>query len=78
MPYIIEYDVAAIIISLAVMFSFFRKRVISTKLPTSFMILVAAIFLSTVFDIITTYIIKSPYKLSLVLDYIFVLGYFIV
>ena len=78
MPYIIEYDVAAIIISLAVMFSFFRKRVISTKLTTSFMILVAAIFLSTVFDIITTYIIKSPYKLSLGLDYIFVLGYFLI
>lgn len=77
MHYIIEYDIAAIVVSLAVLFSFFRKKTINTKLTGAFLLLIVMILVSSIFDLITIYTIENSQKVPLVLNYICNILYFV-
>ncbi len=56
MHYIVEYEIAAIILSLAVLFSFFRKKLVNTRLTKVFCMLVIDVLLMSVTDIIAIYL----------------------
>jgi len=55
MQYIIEYEIAAVILSLTVIFSFFRKKIITTRLTNSFMLVILVVFAASVTDIFSVY-----------------------
>lgn len=56
MHFIVEYEIAAIILSLAVLFSFFRKKLVNTRLTKVFCMLVIDVLLMSVTDIIAIYL----------------------
>ena len=65
MHYIIEYEIAAIILSLAVLFSFFRKKIISNRLTNSFLLLILVVLFSAILDIVAVEAISYVDKLPL-------------
>ena len=56
MHFIVEYEIAAIILSLAVLFSFFRKKLVNTRLTKVFCMLVIDVLLMSVTDILAIYL----------------------
>ena len=70
MKYIIEYDIAAIVITLTIVFSFFRKKSISTKLTKAFTIITTLHLLSSILDLVTVYTIENPHSVPVWLNYI--------
>ena len=52
MSYILEYEIAAVILSLAVLFGFFRKKLVKTRLTKLFFLLVIDVFLMGGIDIV--------------------------
>ena len=52
MQFITEYEIAAVILSLAVIFSFFRKKIVNTRLANIFMIVILVILISSSVDLI--------------------------
>ena len=75
--YIIRFDIAAALISIAVMFSYFRERRIKTKISDCFTALTWQCFSACLFDIISTYLIKHITPGNLWLNYIVLMGYYI-
>lgn len=57
MTYIYRYDLAAVIISLALLISFFRKKTINTRVIKSFEHLIITVLISSLFDIISIFCI---------------------
>lgn len=70
MHYVIEYDVAAILLSLAVMLGFFRKKILFTNLSKVFTILQVLVITSALFDIITIIFIERPELIPVWLQYV--------
>lgn len=62
MTYIYRFEVAAVIITFAVMISLFRKKVISTHTVNSFSLLNTFVFISSLFDILAIFLLKNPEK----------------
>ena len=60
MHYIIEYEIAAVLLSLAVIFSFFRKKIITNRLTNSFLLLIHVVLASAILDIIS--VLAISYK----------------
>ncbi len=52
MSFILEYEIAAVILSLAVLFSFFRKKLVNTRLTRVFLLLVLDVLSMSTVDII--------------------------
>lgn len=79
MKYIYHYDIAALLISIVILFNVFLKQRISTRVSKSFKILAVDLFLSIVFDIITifsiTYYTYFPIWLNYLLNIICLLTY---
>ena len=59
MYYIVEYEIAAIILSLAVLFSFFRKRLVNTRLTRVFFVLVMNVLLTASIDLFAIYLHRN-------------------
>lgn len=76
MNYIIDYEIAAAILSLAVIFSFFRKKIITTRLTNSFMIVIIVVFVSTLLDITAVYVMSQGDRYPLWLHYFVNLLYY--
>ena len=79
MRWIYQYDVAALFISLVILFNLFVSQRIKTRVSKSFKILAIVLFFATLFDIITIYTIsyyeKFPVWLNYVLNIIALLTY---
>ena len=79
MRWIYQYDVAALFISLVILFNLFVSQRIKTRVSKAFKILAIDLFLATVFDIITIYTIsyyeQCPVWLNYVLNIIALLTY---
>lgn len=60
MKYILHYDAAALIISVAVMVNFYYKKTIYTRLTQVFSALLIVSFVSNVLDIVTAFMISYP------------------
>ena len=79
MRWIYQYDVAALFISLVILFNLFVSQRIKTRVSKAFKILAIDLFLATVFDIITIYTIsyyeQCPIWLNYVLNIIALLTY---
>ena len=79
MRWIYQYDVAALFISLVILFNLFVSQRIKTRVSKAFKILAIDLFLATVFDIITIYTIsyyeQCPIWLNYVLNIIALLIY---
>lgn len=79
MKYIYHYDIAALLISIVILFNVFLKQRISTRVSKSFKVLAVDLFLSIVFDIITifsiTYYTYFPIWLNYLLNIICLLTY---
>ena len=78
MFYIIEYEIAAVLLSLAVIFSFFRKKIITTRLTNSFMVVVVVVLFSTIIDIFAVYVMEQGSRYPLWLHYFLNLMYYAV
>ena len=78
MHYIIDYEIAAVILSLAVLFSFFRKKIITTRLTNSFMLVVVIVLISTCIDIIAVSLIGYGSRVPLWLHYLINVLYYVV
>ena len=52
MQFVVEYEIASVILSLAVLFSFFRKKLVNTRLTNVFFILVIDVLLMSEIDLI--------------------------
>ena len=51
MQFVVEYEIAAVVLSLAVLFSFFRKKLVNTKLTRVFFILIIDVILMSAIDL---------------------------
>lgn len=69
MSYEINYEIAAVIITFAVMISLFRKKVISTKAASSFSLINLLVFISSFVDIIAIVLLKNPLSYPVWLHY---------
>ena len=78
MQYIIEYEIAAVILSLAVIFSFFRKKIITTRLTNSFMIVVIVVLVSATIDITAVAVMGQGERFPLWLHYLMNVLYYAV
>lgn len=65
MNYVIYYDIVAVILSISILFSFLRKKVIFTRLTKAFFVLVGCICFSAIMDIITAFYIDNPQNLPI-------------
>ena len=59
MLYIVEYEIAAIILSLAVLLSFFRKKFVNTRLTRVFFMLIINVLMTTTIDLFAIQLNKS-------------------
>ena len=79
MRWIYQYDVAALFISLVILFNLFISQRIKTRVSKAFKILAIDLFFATVFDLITIYTISyyelCPVWLNYVLNIIALLTY---
>ena len=79
MRWIYQYDVAALFISLVILFNLFISQRIKTRVSKAFKILAIDLFFATVFDLITIYTISyyelCPVWLNYVLNIITLLTY---
>ena len=79
MRWIYQYDVAALFISLVILFNLFVSQRIKTRVSKAFKILAIDLFLATIFDIITIYTISyyelCPVWLNYVLNILALLTY---
>jgi len=76
MKYVIEYDIAAIVITLTIVFSFFRKKSISTRLTRAFTIITTMHLLSSILDLVTVYTIENPHSVPVWFNYILNMVFF--
>jgi EAL domain-containing protein (putative c-di-GMP-specific phosphodiesterase class I) len=56
MQFVVEYEIAAVILSLAVLFNFFRKKLVNTRLTKIFFMLIIDVLLMSVTDLIAIYL----------------------
>ena len=59
MDYIVEYEIAAIVLSLAVLFSFFRKKLVNTRLTRVFCMLIINVLMTTVIDVFAIHLHRN-------------------
>ena len=59
MDYIVEYEIAAIVLSLAVLFSFFRKKLVNTRLTRVFFMLIINVLMTTIIDVFAIHLNKA-------------------
>ena len=78
MQYIIEYEVAAIILSLVVLFSFFRKKIVTTTLTNSFMVVLIVVLSASIIDIAGVYVMNYCDNAPLWLKYFLNTAYYAV
>ena len=71
MHYIVEYEIAAILLSLAVLFSFFRKKLVNTRLTKVFFALVMNVLLTASIDLFVIHLHERVLAQHLWLDYLF-------
>ncbi|MBO4628520.1 MAG: EAL domain-containing protein [Treponema sp.] len=71
MHYIVEYEIAAILLSLAVLFSFFRKKLVNTRLTRVFFTLVMNVLLTASIDLFVIHLHERILVQHLWLDYLF-------
>ena len=69
MPYIEEYEIVAIILSLTVLLSFFRKKLVNTRLTRAFFLLQMTVLLSSTCDLVAMELLKSVTARNLWLCY---------
>ena len=77
MHYIVEYEIAAILLSLAVLFSFFRKRLVNTRLTRIFFALVLNVLLTASIDLFVIHLHEQILSKHLWLDYFCKIIYYI-
>ena len=65
MHYIVEYEFAAIFLSLAVVFSFFRRKTVNTRLTNGFLFLIIIVILSAIVNLSAIYVIDHPFDFPL-------------
>ncbi len=65
MHYIVEYEFAAIFLSLAVVFSFFRRKIVNTRLTNGFLFLIIIVILSAIVNLSAIYVIENPFDFPL-------------
>ena len=65
MHYIVEYEFAAIFLSLAVIFSFFRRKTVNTRLTNGFLFLIIIVILSAIVNLSAIYVIEHPFDFPL-------------
>ena len=65
MHYIVEYEFAAIFLSLAVVFSFFRRKTVNTRLTNGFLFLIIIVILSAIVNLSAIYVIEHPFDFPL-------------
>ncbi len=70
MNYVIEYDIAAIFLSLSVMVGFLHKKMLFTSLSRIFTNIQALIIVSAAFDIATILLMKNPEVVPLWVHYV--------
>ncbi len=70
MRFIYHYDIAALLISIVILFNIFLKQRIKTRVSKSFKILAVDLFLSIVFDIITIFTISYYTYVPVWLNYL--------
>lgn len=70
MDYIYQFDIAAIIVSLAVISSFFARKTIVTRKFKAFVVEIVVILASSIFDLLSIYTLKNPLSVSLRLNYL--------
>ena len=75
--YTIRYDVAAALISVAVMLSYFREQKVKTKISDSFTALTWQSLTSCLFDIASVQLIKHITPQNLWINYIVLISYYI-
>lgn len=75
--YTIRYDVAAALISIAVMLTFFREKKVKTKISDCFTALIWQSLCSCIFDISSVELIKYISPANLWLNYIVLIAYYI-
>ena len=79
MRFIYHYDIAALLISIVILFNIFLKQRISTRVSRSFKLLAVDLFLAIVFDLITiisiSYYTYFPVWLNYLLNIISLLTY---
>ena len=69
MQFVVEYEIAAVILSLAVLFSFFRKKLVNTRLTRVFFLLIIEVILMSSVDLIAIIMNEHITKESLWLCY---------
>ncbi len=70
MHYIVEYEFAAIFLSLAVVFSFFRRKIVNTRLTNGFLFLIIIVILSAIVNLSAIYVIEHPFDFPLWFAYL--------
>lgn len=70
MKYIIHYDVAAIVVTVAISIYFYLKKNINTRQNHIFKILLAVEILATLLDLVTVYTISYPAAVSVPVHYL--------
>jgi EAL domain-containing protein (putative c-di-GMP-specific phosphodiesterase class I)/GGDEF domain-containing protein len=70
MHYIVEYEFAAIFLSLAVIFSFFRRKTVNTRLTNGFLFLIIIVILSAIVNLSAIYVIEHPFDFPLWFAYL--------
>lgn len=75
MDYIYQYDIAAIVISLAGIGSFFVRKTVVTRVYKIFGLEILCILLSSLFDLLSIYTIAHSDSVSLQLNYLINIGY---
>ena len=79
MKFIYHYDIAALLVSIVILFNIFLKQRIKTRVSKSFKILAVDLFLSITFDLITifsiTYYTNFPIWLNYILNIISLITY---
>ena len=70
MTYIYRFDIAAIIISLAIFVSFYRERIVKTKFVNAFIIIFFLILMVNITDLICSLLLLNPQKYPLPVLYI--------
>ena len=69
MRWVYQYDVAALFISLVILYNLFVSQRIKTRVSKAFKILAIDLFFATIFDIITIYTISFPQNCPIWLNY---------
>ena len=75
--YNIRFDIAAAVISIAVMLSYLRENKVKTKISDSFTALIWQCFSACIFDIASVQLMKHISPGNLWLNYIVLIGYYI-